>query len=96
MCLACVTLSCAAFGQSAPAAKHLSGAQLFKVYCSKCHSTAREYSLGPSLWHVIRPTRLTEKEFRKVVMKGRNTMPPFERRLSSADLDRLVAYIKTK
>ena len=76
--------------------KTRSGAELFKVYCLKCHTTSRNYSIGPNLWHVMHSGRMTEQQFREVVMKGRNTMPAFERRLTGKELDRLVAYLKTK
>lgn len=84
-----------ATAQSRPA-KARSGAQLFKVYCAKCHTFGRSYGPAPGLHQVVSARRLTESQVRDVVMAGRNTMPPFERKLNAGELEKLVAYLKTK
>ena len=82
--------------------KPRSGEQLFKIYCAKCHTTTnaqttgRDQNVAPGLRHILRSGRMTEAQLREIVMKGKNTMPPFERRMDGAELDRLVAYLKTK
>lgn len=72
-----------------------SGAQLFRVYCQKCHSTDGSKSLAPSLYHAMRSSRLSESQMRKIISDGKNTMPSFDRRLTETELDKLIEYLKT-
>lgn len=72
-----------------------SGAQLFRVYCQKCHSTDGTKSLAPSLYHAMRSTGFSESQMRKIISDGKNTMPPFHRRLTEKELDKLIEYLKT-
>src|SRR5690242_772767 len=71
------------------------GAQLFRVYCQKCHSTDATKSLAPSLYHAMSPKGLSESQMRRIISDGKNTMPPFNRRLTAKELDRLIEYLKT-
>ncbi|HWH56152.1 MAG TPA: cytochrome c [Terriglobales bacterium] len=72
-----------------------SGAKLFRVYCQKCHSTARgKKSLGPGLYHIMKSKRFDEPRLREMITNGKDTMPPFGRRLSAEELDRLIEYLK--
>jgi len=72
-----------------------SGAQLFKVYCTKCHSLDRSRSLGPSLHQSMTSKRFDETQMRHIILAGKNTMPPFGRRLTAKELDKLIEYMKT-
>src|SRR5690242_6021413 len=72
-----------------------SGAKSFQVYCHKCHSTDATRSLAPSLYHVMSSKRLSESQMRNIITQGKNTMPPFNRRLRARELDRLLEYLKT-
>ncbi|HWC17692.1 MAG TPA: cytochrome c [Terriglobales bacterium] len=72
-----------------------SGAQLFKVYCQKCHSTNQSKSLAPSLYHAMSSKRFLENQMRKIIVDGKDTMPPFGRRLTPTELDKLIEYLKT-
>ena len=76
--------------------KPRSGAQLFSAYCGKCHTLDGANAMGPTLRHIFQSKKLNEKGFRGIVMNGKNTMPPFRGRLNDKELDRLVAYLRTK
>ena len=83
-----------AYGQTATRSSR-SGAQLFKVYCAKCHSMDGSRSLGPSLHQSMTSKRFDETEMRHIILDGKNTMPPFGRRLTAKELDKLIEYMKT-
>jgi len=72
-----------------------SGAQLFRVYCQKCHSTDASKSLAPSLYHAMSSKGFSESQMRKIISDGKNTMPPFSRRITAKELDKLIEYLKT-
>jgi len=91
--LAILVLMEVAYAQTASRSSR-SGAQLFKVYCAKCHSMDGSRSLGPSLHHSMASKRLDETQMRHIILDGKNTMPPFGRRLTSKELDKLIEYMK--
>ena len=68
---------------------------MFQVYCQKCHSKDASKSLAPSLYHAMSSKRFGETQMQQIIMNGKNTMPPFRRRLTSDELDRLIEYLKT-
>ena len=78
-----------------PSRSSRSGAQLFRVYCQKCHSTDASKSLAPSLHHAMNSKGLSQSQMRRIISEGKNTMPPFNRRLTAKELDRLIEYLKT-
>jgi len=41
------------------------------------------------------PKGLSESQMRRIISDGKNTMPPFNRRLTAKELDRLIEYLKT-
>ena len=92
--LAILVLIDVMYAQTAPRSAR-SGAQLFKVYCAKCHSIDGSRSLGPSLHRSLTSKRFDERLMRHIILDGKNTMPPFGRRLTSKELDKLIEYMKT-
>ena len=92
--LAILVLMEVAYAQTASRSSR-SGAQLFKVYCAKCHSLDRSRSLGPSLHQSMTSKRFDETQMRHIILAGKNTMPPFGRRLTGKELDKLIEYMKT-
>ena len=79
-----------------------SGAEVFAQYCAGCHFTDRQAKkIGPGLkglstmWKM--PTsgwRVDERNLRRVIVTPYDKMPPFDR-LKKAEVDALVAYMKT-
>lgn len=72
-----------------------SGAKLFHVYCQNCHSPGKSESLGPSLYHIMKAKKFDEHQMREMIVKGKDTMPPFGGRLTAEEIDRLIEYLKT-
>jgi mono/diheme cytochrome c family protein len=70
-----------------------SGEKLFTIYCQNCHSTAKDATQPPSLYHVMK--RFDERQMRAIISNGKDTMPPFGRRLKPGELAKLIEYLKT-
>jgi mono/diheme cytochrome c family protein len=77
------------------------GRRLFQQ-CSGCHSAeTSERKVGPSLKGLFQRRVLrnglpaNERSIRLRIRNGGDGMPPYDRILSSKELDRLVAYLKT-
>jgi mono/diheme cytochrome c family protein len=89
-----------AAAQDADAASHAAaGEHLFKQNCSACHSTAPgEKIVGPSLHAEMKgPTpKKTAAQVKTTIMNGNGTMPAFKTMLTPADIENLVAYLKTQ
>ena len=86
--------------QEATAATHAAaGEHLFKQYCSACHSTEPEKKIvGPSLHAEMKGAapKKTAAQVKTIIMNGNGTMPPFKTQLLPADIENLVAYLKTQ
>jgi len=77
------------------------GQKLFQQ-CSGCHSAeTSETKVGPSLKGLFKKSVLlngepaNERSIRLRIRNGGDGMPSYDRNLSSKELDRLVAYLKT-
>src|SRR5215203_3766969 len=87
-------------GQAADAA---AGKKVFADNCTACHSaTTNETNAGPGLKGLFtnpklpatgRPTN--DANVRKQILNGGGGMPGFKGELSDADVDNLIAYLKT-
>ena len=71
------------------------GAQVFKVYCAKCHSTGTQAGVAPGLGGILKSKRMSEQEVRTVIRDGRETMPPFGSKLAAAQMKDLIDFLKT-
>jgi mono/diheme cytochrome c family protein len=71
-----------------------SGARTFEIYCSKCHVPGSREAVGSDLHHIVAHGHLRESEVRKIIIDGRNTMPPFGRRLDKEQIQQLIQYLK--
>jgi cytochrome c len=87
--------------QEKPAECTSDGQRLFQQ-CSGCHSAeTSEKKGGPSLKGLFRKRVLSngapanERIIRLRIKNGGDGMPSYDRILSSKELDRLVAYLKT-
>lgn len=78
-----------------------SGAALFQSRCQMCHGadgkgdtpTGKAFHV-PNL-HDPAIAKMTDADLAGVITKGKNKMPAFGTRLTSAQIDSLVAYIRT-
>jgi mono/diheme cytochrome c family protein len=101
-------LTIATFGSlqgspSQPAAEQKSpqataGAQTFTKNCMQCHAVYEgQESFGPNLFHEMKPPhpKKTPAEIREILKSGKGKMPSFNAKLSSGDMDNLIAYLHT-
>ncbi len=73
---------------SASASEKLDVDKLFKQRCSLCHAINKK-KLGPAI-----KTMSSEKEvLRQIIIKGKNSMPGYEGKLTSTEIDVLVNYL---
>jgi mono/diheme cytochrome c family protein len=72
------------------------GALLFRKNCGGCHSALPgRVQHAPSLrGYFGRNPQPELRQTRQVIMNGRRSMPPFRERLSSDQVDDLIAYLK--
>ena len=78
-----------------------SGADIYKTKCSACHGKngAGDSMLGKNL--KLRPLASDEVQKRSddelftIISKGKNRMPPFDRKLSRDQIRDLVKYIRS-
>lgn len=79
------------------------GQELFDLHCALCHqaTTADLKKQPPKLEGLFQAKQLpsgapaTDTQVRKTIVEGLRTMPAFDKRLSTQDLDDLVAYLHT-
>jgi mono/diheme cytochrome c family protein len=93
LCALAAVAACA--GCRKPSAEN--GSELYRKYCASCHIPQPGRTLSaPSLaGYFDRRPRPTARQARRVIRDGRLYMPPFRGRLSSNDIDDVIAYMKT-
>jgi mono/diheme cytochrome c family protein len=77
-------------------AKVLAGRETFVKNCLQCHATYEgQYSFGPNLYgEMSKPhPKKTSAEVRVIVKIGKGKMPPYADKLTSPDIENLIAYI---
>lgn len=80
-----------------------SGKSIFQANCAMCHeATSTAQGIGPGLKGLFKRKKMpssdrpvTEQNVRKQILEGGGGMPPFASRLSAAEVDALIAYLKT-
>lgn len=70
---------------------HEQGEKIFKKKCAMCHALERK-KVGPAVAAMSTDTALLHQ----VVTHGRNMMPAFSGKLSTAEIDAVVAYLRSK
>jgi mono/diheme cytochrome c family protein len=79
------------------------GRSLYSANCAACHE---ENQLGlkkvpPNLHGVFKRGQLpsgspaSDAEVRRVILEGKNTMPPFNQRLTDAQVTAIISYLHT-
>ncbi len=79
--------------EEAPA-EAVAAEELFQQNCAKCHGTNRTGGRGPALL----PDTLTEEAsvYIDTITSGRGGMPSFEDKLSTEEIEALVAFIQSE
>ena len=92
--LPCAAMIVVCAGCYQPSTEH--GAALFQKDCAGCHvPRPGQTSYVPSLaGYFDREPRPSERKTRRQIRDGGKYMPPFRLRLSSHDVDDLIAYLK--
>ncbi len=62
--------------------------QLFKQKCSFCHAVDKQ-TLGPA----INTMSSDAKILRQAIIKGKNAMPGYDKKLTSAEVEAIVNYL---
>ena len=77
-----------------PSSEH--GQTLFQKDCAGCHlPRIGQTTYVPSLTRYFdKKPRPTERQTRRTILYGGQYMPPFRTRLSSHDIDDLMAYLR--
>ncbi len=65
------------------------GQSLFKSNCVMCHDVTKK-KLGPAVKDMKQDAEL----LRTTITKGRNAMPSYEGKLSAAEIDALVEFLR--
>lgn len=94
LALSCATAILACCGCKPPSPQN--GEVVFKKSCAPCHQPAHGVAkFAPSLDNYYRKVpRPTDNDTGRLIRNGRNFMPPFGRRLTSQQIDDLIAYLK--
>jgi mono/diheme cytochrome c family protein len=79
------------------------GEAIYKKNCNMCHFPDKaDKKLGPGLKDLFKNKELpqshkpaTEASIREQIEKGSKAMPAFAKKLSAADMDALMSYLKT-
>jgi len=74
------------------------GQEAFEKTCMACHATVEgQASFGPNLHGVLKGPhpRKTPAEVQLMVKNGKNKMPPLGEKVPPADVDNIIAYLKT-
>lgn len=74
------------------------GEEVFTQNCHQCHAVFEgQYSVGPNLHLEMKKPhpKKSPSEIREILKNGKGRMPSFNEKLSEADVDDLLAYIRT-
>jgi len=85
----------------AASAKAKQGETVFKAQCIGCHNKQPGDStpFGPPNLHGIignTPPQVTPQDAATTIKNGKGVMPPFAGKLTTQDINNLVAYLKTQ
>jgi cytochrome c6 len=76
------------------------GKSIFTTKCALCHGAdgAGKTSIGKTLnipdFHSPDVKKLSDADLKTVVTSGKNKMPPFKGKLTDAQIDQVVSYVR--
>ncbi len=78
-------------GGMQPVAANATGAEIFQQKCQRCHGEKGEGKVGPNL------TKLddTDVQLHTIIHDGHEKMPAFAQQLSDAQIDLVIAHLRT-
>jgi mono/diheme cytochrome c family protein len=74
------------------------GQEIFNKNCLQCHALVEgQASFGPNLFGELKKPhpKKTPVEAKAIIKGGKNKMPAWDGKLSDADIDNVIAYLKT-
>lgn len=86
---------------SVPVQAQSAGEKIYKAKCASCHaadgsgSTAVGKALKARPFSSAEVKKETDAEMTEIIVKGKNKMPPYDKKLSEAEVKDVVAYIRT-
>lgn len=86
---AAITIAILGFGIQ-PAMAEVNATRIFKKKCAMCHSLNRR-KLGPAFIHMSTDPNV----LKTTIINGRKIMPKFGGKLSVAEIDTMVSYIRS-
>jgi mono/diheme cytochrome c family protein len=69
------------------------GAQLYGMHCSLCHG--KDGGLGLNGARDLRRSMLSVAEMKAIVLNGKGVMMPYKNALTTAEVDAVVAHVRT-
>ena len=70
------------------------GASLYTLYCASCHG--EDGKMGASGAKDLSESRLSDKQIKKILQKGKNAMPPMSAILENEEnMEFVIQHIKT-
>ena len=101
--VACVAVAVPPTGRAAVAGDAAAGKKVFTDNCTACHSaTTNQTIAGPGLKGLFKNGKMpasgkpvTDANVRNQILNCVGGMPPFKGQLSDADIDNLIAFLKT-
>jgi mono/diheme cytochrome c family protein len=95
VCVVVFALAGAFVGCRQPSAEN--GKTIFNKNCVRCHAQQLgQASPAPSLaGYFSRNPHPTLRQAQVIIREGKHAMPPFGERLSTAEIDDVIEYIKT-
>lgn len=85
---------------SSPAHAQTGGEKLYKAKCASCHGAEGAGATPAGKATKARDfcsedvKRETDEEWTTIIVKGKNKMPAYNKRITDADIKELVAYIR--
>jgi mono/diheme cytochrome c family protein len=73
------------------------GEAVFTKNCMQCHVVHEgQTSFGPNLYHELKkPAKKTPAEVHTIIENGKGKMPPWAGKLDAAQINDVIAYLKT-
>lgn len=71
-----------------------SGEEIYMQICARCHAPDLRGSVGPALGDGSNAAAQTDRYLIDTVTEGRGRMPSFRQTLSTAQIERVVQYLR--
>lgn len=95
------TLSAAALFLSGPASGQDAGEKVYKAKCASCHgadgkgATPAGKATKARDFGADEVKKETDAEWTEIIVKGKNKMPSYDKKLTESEVKEVVAYIRS-